>query len=159
MSHEHTRPRPGESAPFHFESVWRVADPLAAVWSVLTDVEAWPQWWPGIAVATTDDSGVHPGSRAGITVRSPLGVAFDITLSIEGLTPARQVRLVADGDLRGVGVWTLARTGPLTAISSTWCVTTRRRSVRVLRPVSAGMHGFVMRAGEDGLRRRLSALA
>lgn len=159
MNHVHARPDLRESPPFHFETRWLVADAPDRVWAVLSDVESWPQWWPGVGLATRLGGAVGQGSRADVTVRSPIGLALTMTLRVDDLDPPSRVTLSADGDLRGHGVWTVHRSGPLTVIDSVWCVTTQRRTVRLIRPLSALMHSVVMRAGERGLRRRLSEQA
>ncbi|MCT2182123.1 hypothetical protein M3G00_04135 [Brevibacterium casei] len=159
MSHAHTRAESGESAPFHFETTWRVAEAVEPVWDVLSAIDDWPGWWPGLAWVHAVDGTLTEGSRAQIGVRSPLGLSLSMMLRIEAIDPPRQVVLSAEGDLRGTGVWTLRRSGPLTVIDAVWCVTTTRLAPRLLRPLSARMHAAVMAAGETGLRRRLSARA
>ncbi|GAA0037021.1 SRPBCC family protein [Brevibacterium metallidurans] len=158
MSHVHTRPGAGESPPFHFETTWRVAEAVEPVWEVLSAIDEWPRWWPGIAQTHALDGSVEEGSRADIVVRSPVGLTLTLRLRIERIDPPRQVVLDCDGDLRGRGVWTLDSSGPLTVIDAVWCVTTKRLLPRLVRPLSAGLHSAVMRSGERGLRSRLSAL-
>ncbi|RBP66218.1 polyketide cyclase/dehydrase/lipid transport protein [Brevibacterium sanguinis] len=154
-----------ESAPFHFESVWRAnADP-AAVWETLVDIDSWPQWWPGIASAclldprTPSDPGLGPGSRARLDVRSLAGIGLRFGLEVQVEQPGRGMTVTADGDLTGVGQWSLSADGPVTTVSIVWCVTTRRRLIRLLRPLAGLTHGRVMAAGNAGLNRRLSQRA
>jgi uncharacterized protein YndB with AHSA1/START domain len=156
MSHEHVTPRPGESAPFHFENRWTVPADAKAVWEVLEKVEQWPQWWPGLAAAEPADDYVVPGSRANIVVRTPIGTALRFTIEITQMQPPHLVELAAHGDLRGEGVWTLTEEHGITHVDSLWCVTSRRRMIKMLRPIASFTHGIVMRAGERGLATRLA---
>ncbi|WP_231446840.1 SRPBCC family protein [Brevibacterium zhoupengii] len=157
--HDHVRPQAGESAPFHFENRWRVNASVRDVWSVLCDIEAWPQWWPGLPVAVPIDDTIAPGSRADIQVNSPIGMTLSFSIELHDAEAPNFVTFSAAGDLRGSGAWSLQQTGPITTISSVWCVNTRRRSIRLLRPVASSMHSRVMRAGHRGLASRLNRLA
>lgn len=157
-THRHVQSYAGESAPFHFENQWRVNASVADVWSVLSDIESWPQWWPGLPVAVPVDEGTASGSRADIQVNSPIGVTMSFGIELQDTDPPNFVKFFASGDLRGIGEWTLEQMGPITTISSVWCVTTRRMPIRLLRPVAKRMHSHVMSAGRRGLVRRLNRL-
>lgn len=156
--HRHVKPHAGESAPFHFENQWRVNAAVADVWFVLSDIESWPQWWPGLPVAVPVDERIAPGSRADIQVISPIGLTLSFGIELQDTEPPNFVRFSAAGDLRGSGEWSLQQTGPITTISSVWCVTTRRMPIRLMRPVATRMHSIVMSAGHRGLVRRLNRL-
>lgn len=156
--HQHVQPRAGESAPFHFENCWRVNARATDVWSVLSDIESWPQWWPGLPVAVPVDDAVVPGSRADIQVDSPIGLTLSFGIELQDTDPPNFVSFSAAGDLRGRGMWSLQQTGPITTITSVWCVTTQRLSLRMMRPVATRMHSLVMRAGHRGLARCLNRL-
>ena len=41
-------------ARFAVEESRVLDEPRQAIWSVLVDVNAWPQWWPGVAAAELD---------------------------------------------------------------------------------------------------------
>lgn len=156
--HQHVSPQSGESAAFHFENCWRVNARAVDVWSVLADIGSWPQWWPGLPVAEPADDTVAPGSRADIAVNSPIGLTLSFGIEVTDTNPPKLVTFSAVGDLRGAGAWSLEETGPITTITSVWCVTTRRSSIRMMRPVSTWMHSRVMRAGNRGLASRLNRL-
>lgn len=154
--HRHVRPYAGESAPFHFENQWRVNASVPDVWSVLSDIESWPQWWPGLPVAVPVDERIAPGSRADIQVNSPIGVTLSFGIELQNTNPPNFVKFTAAGDLRGIGEWSLHQMGPITTISFVWCVTTRRMPIRLMRPMATWMHSRVMSAGHRGLVRRLN---
>lgn len=158
FEHEHVQSEPGESAPFHFESCWRVNASAADVWSVLSAVDTWSQWWPGMPLAVPVDDTLEQGSRARIHVDSPLGVTMRFEIQLDEIRPPKFVSFSASGDLRGSGVWTIEQTGPVTTISSLWCVTSARTMIRMMRPVSSRMHAHVMRAGHRGLVQRLNRM-
>ena len=101
--HHHVRPQAGESAPFHFENRWRVNASVRDVWSVLSDIEAWPQWWPSLPVAVPIDDTIATGSRADIQVDSPIGVTLSFSIELQETEAPYFVIFSAAGDLRGTG--------------------------------------------------------
>ncbi|WP_453975930.1 SRPBCC family protein [Brevibacterium pityocampae] len=157
--HRHTAPAPGESAAFHFTSTWTAPVPPARVWEELIAVEHWPRWWPGIRSARVlaDPGEGAPGRRVALTIGSPLGHRLRFALELTEARPPERALVRAAGDLRGTGRLTAAEAGAGTALTITWCVVSRRRLVRALRPLAPWAHGRVMAAGERGLRERLAS--
>ena len=164
MTHDHVTPLAGESALFHFDERWIVDAGIESVWAVLERVDQWPEWWPGLTAAErvgvghdeAVDISVTPGSRARLLVRAPIGWSLRFTIEVEEVEAPQLIRFQSEGDLRGEGRWTLTASEGVTAIDAMWCVTTNRTLIRAMRPLSGLMHALVMRAGERGLRRRLS---
>lgn len=176
--HRHVRTLPGESAPFHFESLWTLEHRLDIVFASLLAVDDWPVWWPGIDAARIDGS----GSRSAMTVRGPFGIRLLFDLELIDIVDGVRISFSADGDLRGSGELRVldsaalttsgstrpqhieartpltdpVRIRPQTQLAITWCVVTRRRLLRVLRPMARGGHDRVMAAGDEGLNGWLS---
>ncbi|WP_209325241.1 SRPBCC family protein [Brevibacterium renqingii] len=157
MTHVHVTPRAGESSPFHFDDQWTAEAEAEAVWAILERVEEWPQWWRGLSSAEPVGERLVCGSRARILVHTPLGTPLRFVIEAQEVRAPQLISFSAHGDLRGHGVWTLKEDRRCTQIESLWCVTTARRSIRMLRPLSGLMHAVVMRAGERGLAARLAA--
>lgn len=157
--HRHTAPAPGESAAFHFTSTWTAPVPPARVWEELIAVEHLPRWWPGIRSARVlaDPGEGAPGRRVALTIGSPLGHRLRFVLELTEARPPERALVRAAGDLRGTGRLTATEAGAGTALTITWCVVSRRRLVRALRPLAPWAHGRVMAAGERGLRERLAS--
>ncbi|WP_344334482.1 SRPBCC family protein [Brevibacterium salitolerans] len=163
MLHQHPEPRPGESAPFHFESRWLLDAPAQAIWDAFADPAAWPRWWPGMerTVAPASGTGDGSGARVDLTVRSPLlpgppAGALRLSLRIVEAAPPRRARVAVRGDLRGHGLWLAHEAGGITRVDIVWCVVTARPLLRLLRPLSGLSHRTVMRGGARGLARELS---
>lgn len=133
--------------------------PPGCAWEELIAVEHWPAWWPGIrrARVIADPGEGMPGRRVALTVGSPLGHRLRFALELADARPPERALIRAEGDLRGTGRLTATEAGAGTALTITWCVVSRRRLVRALRPLAPWAHGRVMAAGERGLRERLAA--
>lgn len=159
--HTHIDTGPGESAPFHFESTWQVPGNPATVWNVLSDMERWPHWWPGMSSARLlrDGDAQGQGKTVEFSVSSPLGYSLGFTVAVTSVAAPREATLTVDGDLRGVGLWSARPVGDGTVASIVWCVTSRRRSVRLFRGLAPWAHGWVMRAGERGLTHRVAGVS
>lgn len=151
--HRHTAAGQGESAPFHFETTWRVGAGVERTWEVLSDLSAWPRWWPGMRAAHLS----RDGSRAALTVQSPFGYRLNFTLDLVDSRPPRTAGFTASGDLRGAGGFRAEPDGTGTRMTIMWCVVTSRRLLSGARPFARLAHGLVMAAGQWGLRRVCSA--
>ncbi|QGH69421.1 SRPBCC family protein [Pseudactinotalea sp. HY158] len=157
----------GESRVFHFVSTWVAPAPAEAVWRVLAEVEAWPDWWSGIeSVRSSAPSTDAEPQAAQVVVRSPLGYRLRFTLELTRSEPPRRSTFGVRGQLRGSGFWAAdpadsaaasdATDGaPVTRMRIGWCVVSDRRLVRLLAPLARWAHGRIMAAGSAGLARRL----
>lgn len=100
--------------------------------------------------------GSGEGDRAWLMVRSPLGYRLRFTIDLVSAEAPYAAELAVDGDLRGVGSLRARRDGDGAELKILWCVVTRRRLVRALRPLASWAHAVVMAAGQWGLRRACS---
>jgi uncharacterized protein YndB with AHSA1/START domain len=148
---------------FDLVTEWRFAAPVERVWAELQAVEAWPQWWPmvkGVQVLRRGDAqGLGSVRRLTWATALPYSLAFDIeTVRVE---PLALIEGRANGELDGVGVWTLAPDGEETQVRYDWRVAVTkpwmRAMVPMLRPVFAWNHGVVMERGRKGLAARLAS--
>lgn len=151
--HRHTLPGDGESAPFHFETIWRARADLEDVWEVLSDISSWPGWWPGMRRVEMSEDGLH----GDMVVQSPLGYRLGFTLRLEEKHAPRGAAFSVTGDLRGIGTVRLNPEEETTVVTIMWCVVTRRRLLDRLRPMAVSAHNVVMAAGQRGLRRTCGA--
>ncbi|MFE7185342.1 SRPBCC family protein [Streptomyces erythrochromogenes] len=93
------------TAPVVVGLTTQIDAPLATVWSVHTDVEAWPSWNTGVDQARLD------GPMAVGTSFTWLTHGMSITSTVRELVPGW--RIVWDGTVQGIvgiHVWTFERT-------------------------------------------------
>ncbi|MGZ3298877.1 MAG: SRPBCC family protein, partial [Asticcacaulis sp.] len=130
---------------------------------VLTEVDAWPQWWPAVKrvelLEPGDAEGLGALRRMTWRTALPYSLSFDMrTLRVEpkGLIEGR-----VSGELDGTGRWTLHAEQGGTYLRYDWIVTLSKPWMRamapVLRPVFAWNHEKVMGWGLKGIRARLGS--
>lgn len=143
---------------FQFRSQWRLPAAPQQVYDVLADVETYPQWWPQVRKARRIDD-----VSGELTCRSllPYDLVFRMHQELrdgDGLV----LRAQMDGDLNGSTQWTITSDGN----GAAYAVFDEDVSVgsgllsaagRLFRPALKFNHDLMMRAGEKGLRKHLSA--
>jgi uncharacterized protein YndB with AHSA1/START domain len=97
----------GRSATFVCSRSLTVAKPPDAVWSVLADVDRWPQWWPGVVSARLN-SGWHVGGALELDLN---GRPEREPARIEGFAPERETTWSRPGVLGSI-VRTTLRIAP-----------------------------------------------
>jgi uncharacterized protein YndB with AHSA1/START domain len=147
---------------FHLITDWTLPAPVDAIWAELTTPEEWPAWWRAVErveqLEPGDDDGVGALRRLTWRTALPYSLTFDMrTVRVE---PKTLIEGRAQGELTGVGRWTLTPNGGETQIRYDWRVEVTRPWMRffapLARPVFAWNHGVVMGWGREGLVRRLS---
>jgi hypothetical protein len=152
-----------ERFPYEIVSEWRVPGPIDRVYDVLSDTEAAPGWWPQAyhrvkEIAPGDEEG--RGRLLEITTKGAL--PYELTWRLEVLEAERPrlIRLKASGELIGFGEWQIAEAGKDVALVYTWRVRAEHPMLRrlefLLKPLFALNHNWVMRKGEEGMKRELA---
>lgn len=152
------------AARYSFVSRWQVPAPRERVWTELVrmlEVGGSPTWWRAVTV-TERPAAVEPGARVGLRVRSPLGYALRVRLTVTAVETGGLLAADGSGDLAGHGRIEVEGAGEAASVVTThWEVATTRawmnRTAWLLRPAFERAHAHVMRAGETGLRAALEA--
>ncbi len=148
---------------YRFFTTWLLASPREPIFELLWESECWPEWWPGVVAAAELDSGDPAsglGRRGHYEWRSliPYPVGFEVVATRVERPFLLEGR--ASGGMEGVGRWRLfAENEALTAVTYEWNVRPTARWMQLLAPLAAPVfrwnHDYVMRAGGEGLARRL----
>jgi uncharacterized protein YndB with AHSA1/START domain len=147
----------------HYELLtrWLLPAPLPAVWEELTHPERWPEWWRGVRRVQLLESGDADGVGAcrRMTWRSALRYELTFNMRTTRIERHSLIEGVAEGELRGRGLWTLAAEAGQTQVQYDWLVEATKPWMRVLAPLAkplfAWNHGVVMEWGRSGLMRKL----
>ena len=151
------------SSQFHLITDWTLAAPVEPVWQALMAPEQWPLWWRAVARVETLTAGGADGvgARRRITWRTALPYTLTFVMRVTRVEPMTLIEGRAEGELDGLGRWTLCPDGGRTHVRYDWIVEVTRPWMRIaaplLRPVFAWNHGVVMRWGCEGLTRKLAA--
>jgi Polyketide cyclase / dehydrase and lipid transport len=146
---------------FHLTTHWTLDAPFEAVWQALMAPEEWPSWWPAVVrverLQDGDANGI--GAIRRMTWRTALPYTLTFSMRTTHGEPMRLIERRAEGELDGVGRWTLALQGARTQVRYDWIVEVTRPSMRLaapmLRAIFTWNHGVVMRWGNEGLTREL----
>jgi len=151
------------ASQFHLVTEWTFAAPVEPVWQALIAPDDWPSWWRAVErvenLAAGDENGI--GAVRRITWRTALPYKLSFAMRVTRIEPQTLIEGRAEGELAGVGRWTLAPAGAGTHVRYDWIVDVTKPWMRaaapLLRPVFAWNHGVVMRWGYEGLTRKLAA--
>lgn len=143
-------------AGYVFRTEWRLPGPPERAYAVLSDVAAYPSWWPQVRRARRLDD-----VSGELTCRSLLPYDVVLVLHRDVEDPAAGIlRARMTGDLTGSTQWTVTADngGCLAVFDEQVKVGNRmlRAGGRLFRPALRLNHDLMMRAGEKGLRAHLA---
>ncbi len=150
---------------FHFSDEWRFEARVDAVWPRLSDVEAWPTWWPDYRKAMVRITGpvYDPAFKIDCEVRGPLPLTSRFTLTVVSYHAPQLIEFKSSGDLVGAGRLELAPSDGGSAVSIRWNVSPTAGVMRILsdipiiRRILEKNHEMVMRSGYEALKRSVEA--
>jgi len=145
---------------FVFFDEWRVGAAPALVWSVLTDLETWPQWWPSVRRVSRVTSDDGP-DRWEFRFRTRLPYDMWFTAEVRRDEVARTGEATVTGRVAGEAAWRVEPVDGGTRVQFDWEVRPQLAWMRVVsplaRPVFGWNHRSLMAEGAFGLARRLDA--
>jgi hypothetical protein len=149
---------------YQLASHWHLDASIERVWAALYDVASWPKWWPYVQEVEELEAGDAGGVGAlrRFTWGSALPYQLTFTMRTSAVERPYILEAIAEGELSGIGRWTLIPRGPAaTEVRYDWEVSTSRTWMNVMAPVLGPMfrwnHGQVMAAGAQGLSQYLGA--
>ena len=150
---------------YQLTSTWHLDASIDRVWVALYDVASWPKWWSYVQeveeIEAPDAAGI--GALRRFTWGSALPYQLSFTMRTSAVERPYILEAIAEGELSGVGRWTLIPRGSTaTEVRYDWEVSTARAWMNVMAPVLGPMfrwnHGQVMAAGARGLAQYLGTL-
>lgn len=152
-------------ASYRFLTTWILAAPRQELWDVLADVLSWPQWWRGVEAASEVDGGDERrvGSCYRVRWHGSLPYRVELEFAVETVREPLLMAGRSYGDIAGSGSWRLFEQDGVSAVTYEWEVHPTRAWMKALtpvgRPVFRAEHDRLMRAGGEGLARRVGARA
>ena len=92
------------------DGCWPTTVPIEGIWSVVTDLSTWGEWWPAISHVETLEppAGSVAAARLTFSTRPPLRPFTSTVQVTDQQEPHRLEVTLADGPLRGAGTFTIA---------------------------------------------------
>jgi hypothetical protein len=148
--------------PVTFESRWTVDASPSSVFELLMDIERIPLWLPDVCPEAQELRPEAGGRRARLAIRGLLPYTLRLSVSVQASKADGSIRIEAEGDLNGVGLWKIVPEPAQTAVAFACSIHPERPVLRivnrVLWPLVVLNHWWVMRrvrkAMEKELRRR-----
>jgi mannose-6-phosphate isomerase-like protein (cupin superfamily)/uncharacterized protein YndB with AHSA1/START domain len=138
-----------------FVDEWDVAAPIEAVHAALADARTYPEWWRPVYIEAEADGPPAVGRVSRQLFKGRLPYRLRTRSEIVRLEPPRLIEGHVDGDLRGVGIWTLTPTAGGTHVRFDWRVHADRRLLQVLtpllRPLLRWNHNWAIARAIEGL--------
>lgn len=148
---------------YHFITELSVDAPVTRVYDTLVQPEWWLDRWSDATavrrVQEGDAAGV--GARFDAEVRAPMGYRLRAQIRTVEAAPPSHLRMIASGDVEGVGIWHLDHAAGLTHVTFTWAVRTTPAWMNALapiaRPVFERAHHVVIRHAAEAAAAHLDA--
>ena len=125
-------------------------------------MDHWPEWWKYVKkVEKVRDGGTDEiGSVRRITWTTALPYSLTFDSELTHLEFPKKMEGRAFGDLTGTGIWTFTSDHTGTNVRYDWNVKVTKAWMKILEPVLKPIykwnHDMVMKAGLEGLKKRLS---
>jgi hypothetical protein len=140
---------------------WRFKAPLQKAWSVVLDLQHYPEWWKNFRrVQITRGDGRAVGSVIACEVRGALPYSLHYALEVLEVEEDRHMLLRSTGDLVGTGRWEFSEPEPgIVKAVYFWDVATTNPILNLVAPLAkralARNHDQVMANGYAALRPRV----
>jgi hypothetical protein len=147
---------------YHFVTEWRFQAPLERTWSVVLDIQHYPDWWKNFRrVRLVRGDGRSIGSIVWCEVRGSLPYSLRYSLEVLEAQECRHLLLRSTGDLIGTGRWAFRGLDGATEATYYWDVATTNPVLNVIAPLAktllAKNHQQVMANGFAALRPHVEA--
>jgi len=153
------------ASAYVFVDEWDVDAPVEHVFEALADARTYPEWWRPVYLEAEADGPPEVGRVSRQLFKGRLPYRLNTTSVIVALDRPRRIEGKVEGDLSGLGIWTLTPQNGGTHVRFDWQVNVDRRLLRyltpVLRPLFRWNHNWAIARAIEGLepyaRRRAAS--
>ncbi len=149
------------SNDYRFVTRWRVEATCEDVYAILEDTAALPRWWPSVFLKVETLEPAVPGRGGLYSMLTKGWLPYLLRWNARTLekVPPTRIRLGAEGDFAGGGLWELRQEGREVAITYTWHIVADKPLLKylswLLKPAFSWNHGWAMARGLESLRLEL----
>ena len=144
---------------YQFLTEWRVAAPRPLLYEILKEGKDYPQWWPDVYLAANfvpSGRADRIGDRVELLTKGWLPYKLRWTAISEKYEAPRRIKIRAEGDFVGRGVWELKDEGATTHIAFDWRLRADKPLLRwlspVFKPIFKWNHHWAMSTGLTRLK-------
>ena len=151
------------SNEYHFITYWRVQATIDEVAQIIGNAADLVRWWPSVYL---DVQELEPGDENGVGrvidlyTKGWLPYTLRWKFRVSEVDPGRRVRLEAEGDFVGRGIWIFEQDGEWVNITYDWKISAEKPLLRslspLLKPIFEANHRWAMAKGEESLRLELA---
>jgi hypothetical protein len=138
------------------DRTWRFDADAPTVWSALTDIGAYREWWPWLS--RFDGDTFAAGARWNCTIQPPLPYTMKFTLWLEDVVACQAVEATVAGDIEGSARLSLQADGDATLVRLVSDLAPAnpflKRVAWVATPIVRFGHDWVLDTGAAQFRRR-----
>jgi len=146
---------------YNFTTQWYFNHPVEKVWEEIRLMNHWPEWWKYVRRVEKIKNGsadeIGSVRRIQWSTALPYSITFDSELT--SLEHHKRMEGRAFGDLTGIGIWNFVPNGHGTHVRYDWKVSITKKWMNIfepiLKPIYKWNHDKVMKAGYEGLVKRL----
>jgi uncharacterized protein YndB with AHSA1/START domain len=143
------------AAAYIFVDEWDVDAPIEAVFDALADARTYPDWWRPVYLEAEADGPPEVGRVSQQLFKGRLPYRLRTRSEIVALERPRRIEGKTEGDLSGLGIWTLTPRNGGTHVRFDWQVNADRPLLRyltpVLRPLFRWNHNWAIARAMEGL--------
>jgi uncharacterized protein YndB with AHSA1/START domain len=143
------------AAAYLFVDEWDVDAPMDSVFEALADARTYPDWWRPVYLEAEADGPPEVGRVSRQLFKGRLPYRLRTTSEIVALDRPRRIEGKVEGDLSGLGIWTLTPRNGGTHVRFEWQVNADRALLRyltpVLRPLFRWNHNWAIARAMEGL--------
>jgi len=162
----HTYQLQPTSTPFmhqySFTTEWQFEAPVEAIWEVIYAMDQWPDWWKYVKKVEYIKTGVNGDIGSIRRIKWGTALPYSLTFNSELLAvdPFKRIQGSVFGELEGKGIWTFTSREHMTYVRYDWKVNTTKKWMNLLAPIARPLfnwnHDIVMKAGYEGLKKKIS---
>ncbi|HXY84322.1 MAG TPA: SRPBCC family protein [Gaiellaceae bacterium] len=151
-------------AAYRFLDQWVVPHDIEAVFDLVGDPLAYPEWWHDVFLEASGDAGPPKvGNRVSVVARGFLPYRLRFALATTAVDRPTRLASRLEGDFEGTGEWRLHSEGASTICELDWRPLVNKAGVKqltpVLRPLFRANHNWTMRRGQQRILERLGGSA
>ena len=151
------------SNEYHFITYWRVQGTIDEVAQIIGNATDLVRWWPSVYL---DVQELEPGDENGVGrvidlyTKGWLPYTLRWKFRVTEVRRGERVRLEAEGDFVGRGIWIFEQDGEWVNITYDWKISAEKPLLRslspLLKPIFEANHRWAMAKGEESLRLELA---